>query len=196
VIKNKSGQKTVIYAHDTDGAYTGDAANITAQISKDGGSLANTNDANPTEIGGGLYAFDNTAPETNWDSLYVLIASSSTAGVKIDPVINNYLEKNQLSQKVAVYAYDSDGGATGQAGVLTAEISEDGGAPAAIAGNPTEIGGGVYYWDIPQNRTDCDLFILIPSSSDSAIYVDPVIIDMRLYGGRLYTQNVGLTVGV
>ena len=60
--KNVTGQGLYIYAHDTsaDAAKTGDAANITATISKDGAAAAATNDTNPTEIGDGVYWFDLT----------------------------------------------------------------------------------------------------------------------------------------
>jgi len=86
--KNKVSQKTVIYAHDTvlDIPRVGDAANITAKISKDGGAQASTNDVNPTEVGSGCYTFDNTQAETNAD-LVITSASSSTSDVAIDPVV-------------------------------------------------------------------------------------------------------------
>ena len=88
MFKNVANQGVYIYAHDTaaDEPKTGDAANITANISKDGGGVAGTNDANPTEIGGGIYWFDLLQEETNADSISI-ISSSSTADIQIDPLI-------------------------------------------------------------------------------------------------------------
>ena len=92
--KNVSGQKIAIYAHDTagDAPKTGDETNITAQISKDGGATAATNDANPTELDAadapGIYIFDLTQAETNAEMI-VFSAVSATAGISIEPVIIN-----------------------------------------------------------------------------------------------------------
>ena len=88
MFKNTADQKCIVFAYDVvaDAPKTGDAANITANISQDGASPAASNDANPTEIGGGLYAFDLTQAETNC-KLFALYAASTTANVKIDPVI-------------------------------------------------------------------------------------------------------------
>lgn len=60
------GDHLMVYAVDTSGVpKTGDAANITCQIRKDGGSWAATNDVNPTEDGNGYYTFTLTAAETS-----------------------------------------------------------------------------------------------------------------------------------
>ena len=92
VYKNIASQKIAVYAHDTsaDAAKTGDAAQITAQISLDGGATAATNDVNPTELDAtdapGIYIFDMTQAETNADML-ILCAVSSTADISIEPVV-------------------------------------------------------------------------------------------------------------
>ena len=84
--KNTDGQKLAVTAIDTStGALkTGDAANITAQISKDGGASAATNDANPMELDAtnhpGVYVFDMLQAETNAD-LISLYAVSATGNV-------------------------------------------------------------------------------------------------------------------
>ena len=84
--KNVANQKITIYAFDTSTNLpkTGDAANITASISKDGASGASSNDVNPTELGGGIYVFDLTQAETNCD-MFTIYASSSTSNVQIVP---------------------------------------------------------------------------------------------------------------
>jgi len=88
IIKNTAGQGLYIYAHDVaaDTAKTGDAAQITATISKDGAAGAATNTANPTEIGGGVYWYPLTQAESNAGAL-ALVPVSATADVQIDPVI-------------------------------------------------------------------------------------------------------------
>ena len=92
LFKNTTSQKIAVYAYDTSGgaAKTGDAANIYAQISKDGGAAASTNDTNPTELSAslvaGVYIFDMTTAETNAEMI-VLSATSSTANILLEPVI-------------------------------------------------------------------------------------------------------------
>lgn len=81
-----------VYAWDNDNGIpkTGDAANITGQLSKNGNSFVATTDVNPTEIGYGVYVFNMSQSETNAD-LLVLSASSTTLGVVIQPVLANTL---------------------------------------------------------------------------------------------------------
>jgi hypothetical protein len=87
LFKNVASQKAVVFAYDktTGVAQTGDAANITASVSKDGGAPSASNDTNPTEIGGGWYAFDLTQAETNCD-LFLLYAASSTGSILVTGV--------------------------------------------------------------------------------------------------------------
>jgi len=95
IYKNVASQKLAVYAYDpttaagTDPSKTGDAANITAQISKDGAASAATNDTNPTELDAtdhpGVYIFDLTQAETNAD-LILLSAASATSNILLDPV--------------------------------------------------------------------------------------------------------------
>lgn len=94
--KNTASQKIAVYAYDattaagTDPSKTGDAANITARISKDGAASAATNDVNPTELDStnhkGIYLFDLTQAETNAD-MVIITAKSSTANIIIDPIM-------------------------------------------------------------------------------------------------------------
>ena len=92
IYKNVASQKIAVFAWDTanDTEKTGDAANITAQISKDGAACAATNDTNPTELDStdapGVYIFDMTQAETNCD-LLILFAKSSTSDIKLEPVL-------------------------------------------------------------------------------------------------------------
>ena len=92
MLKNIASQKLAVLAWDgaAGAAKTGDAANITAQISKDGAACAASDDTNPTELDAtdapGVYLFDLTQAETNAD-LVVLQAASATANIIFRPVI-------------------------------------------------------------------------------------------------------------
>lgn len=89
--KNIASQKVGVFAWDTaaDAPKTGDAANITAQITKDFGTPAATDDVNPTELDPtdhpGVYYFNLTQAETNADNL-IISAVSSTADINLDPL--------------------------------------------------------------------------------------------------------------
>ena len=90
--KNQGGQKILVYARDTsaDEPKGGDAANITAYLSKDAASPAQTNDVNPTELHAtnakGVYVFELTQEEPNCDVL-MLYPQSSTSNVELEPVV-------------------------------------------------------------------------------------------------------------
>ena len=95
IYKNVASQKIGVYAYDptvtpgTSPSKTGDAANITAEISLDGAASTATNDVNPTELDAtdhpGIYLFDLTQAETNAD-LINISAVSATSNVLLDPV--------------------------------------------------------------------------------------------------------------
>jgi len=82
--KNTAGQKITVFAFNTTTAapVTGDAANITADLSKDDATPAAIADTNPAEISRGFYSFDVTQAETNADKLHI-IAASTTANVVV-----------------------------------------------------------------------------------------------------------------
>jgi hypothetical protein len=88
--KNRAGQKIPVFAVDSTGSpKTGDAANISAQISLDCAATAATDDAAPSELDAtdapGVYYFNMLTAETNAD-LIILFAKSSTSGVVLRPV--------------------------------------------------------------------------------------------------------------
>jgi len=92
MFKNTSSQKVAVFAWDNSlgVAKTGDAANISAQISIDGAATAATDDAAPTELDAtdapGIYIFDMLQAETNGD-LIVIAPVSSTSDIVLRPVI-------------------------------------------------------------------------------------------------------------
>jgi len=87
--KNQSNQKLVFVVKDFYSGLlvSGDASNITATISKDGGAFSSLSDVNPDEIGSsGFYYFTLTQNETNADAIIFNIVSSTSTSV-IDPIV-------------------------------------------------------------------------------------------------------------
>jgi hypothetical protein len=90
--KNTASQKVTLLAIDTstNTPKTGDAANLTAYVSKDDGAVTVLGDTSATELDAtnapGLYAFDLTQTETNAHKL-VFSGKSSTANIKLVPQI-------------------------------------------------------------------------------------------------------------
>ena len=82
--KNIASQQFVVFAFNatTNLPLTGDAANITATISKDFAADVATNDVNPTETQKGFYVFDATQAETNADEIQIF-PSSVTANIQV-----------------------------------------------------------------------------------------------------------------
>lgn len=100
--KNKTGQYIYVLAVNqlTGEKVTGDAANITAEWSKDGGTSAATNDTNPTEIDAtdhpGLYGFLMTQTETNCD-IGLMTPVSATDDIVLDPVEVHFFDPGALT---------------------------------------------------------------------------------------------------
>jgi hypothetical protein len=84
MLKNTAGQKWRVFAFNrtTNSPVTGDAANITAKISLDYGSLTALTDTNPIEAEDGYYYFDLSAAETN-ANIVELFPESSTSDVQV-----------------------------------------------------------------------------------------------------------------
>lgn len=88
MFKNVASQKIIVFAFDSTNntPKTGDAANITAYISKDFGAVTVLGDTTATEMDAtnakGYYLFDVTQTETNADCIMVS-AKSSTANIVV-----------------------------------------------------------------------------------------------------------------
>jgi len=86
--KNVASQKITLFAftYTTGAPKTGDAANLTAYVSKDDGAVTVLTDTSATELDAtnapGWYSFDVTQTETNADKL-VFSAKSATANVTV-----------------------------------------------------------------------------------------------------------------
>lgn len=83
--KNKSGQKLIAFLYDSTSAVkagrTGDAANLTARVSINGGAAATLADTSASEIDStnlpGWYQWDLSAAETNGNILVFRVTSST-----------------------------------------------------------------------------------------------------------------------
>lgn len=100
--KNTEGQKWLVYAWNATNntAVTGDAANITAKLSKDYGTLTALGDTNPTELETGFYLFDLTQAETDADDLY-LVPVSGTVNVNVIAMPHRMNTDELLAVKIA-----------------------------------------------------------------------------------------------
>jgi len=104
--KNVANQKVLIFAWDSGNSVpkTGDAGNITAHITKDGGGAVQSNDVNPSELDAtnlkGIYAFNLTQEESNCD-LFCLVAKSSTPDIIIAPVVVYTVERDDYKADVS-----------------------------------------------------------------------------------------------
>lgn len=110
--KNVAGQTWLAFAFNraSGNPVTGDAANITALISKDHGTATALATPSPTEIAAGYYRFTLTQAETNADALD-LIVTSATSGVQasaIDPRLYPSVGTGDGEFPVTVNVYNAD----------------------------------------------------------------------------------------
>ena len=161
MIKNLASQKVVFQAIDaaTGLPKTGDAANITAYLSKDDGTVTILGDTTATEMNAtnaaGLYLFDLTQSETNADKL-VFSGKSATANIALIPVViytrpaNASLFAISGAGEVTVgtnndktgYTASSVSDKTGYALSVTPAVAGD--AMTLTAGERTSIGTAVW----------------------------------------------------
>lgn len=115
--KNVAGQKITFLAINTatNQPMTGDAANLTAYVSKDDGAVTVLADTSATEIeatnAAGLYSFDLAQAETNMNK-GVFSGKSSTANVKLIPQIIQTVPANFAETAIST------------AGAVTADTKE------------------------------------------------------------------------
>jgi len=155
--KNTASQKIVLFVFDysTGAPKTGDAANLTAYVSKDDGSVTVLGDTSATELDAtnakGLYSFDVTQSETNADKL-IFSGKSSTANVTMVPVTiytrTRVIRKNTAFSAFTFMMRDSTTHAPKTGVTVTATRSLDGGSFAACTNSPTEIASGWYKIDL------------------------------------------------
>lgn len=132
MFKNLAGQKIRVLALDSAGApKTGDAANITAYIAKDRGTLTALTDTTATEISAtnapGVYEFDVSQTESNCD-VFDITGKSATAGVSIVPQLNQHTVRAQL------FATGTVGGTPSTTSIPTSALSIAGAAADQFKG--------------------------------------------------------------
>lgn len=187
--KNVSGQKVYVYAYNqTTGApATGDAANITAQISKDAATSAATNDTNPAELDAtdhpGVYVFDMTVAETNADVL-MISAVSSTANVVIEPIELRTIEphywaeieyrrdeSNAQDEYAVTWFRDSNVQLAAAVGSPTIEVEKMDGTTLVASTAMTEVGsfGTCKYTESTNRQTVGESYkVVVTASIDGA----------------------------
>lgn len=92
--------------------------------------------------------------------------------------MSNFLYKNFAGQNIYVVATSLSTGrrVAGLAAGITGQISKDGGSFLATNDtNPTDLGDGVYVFNLTQAETNADVVILTSTSSNSDIVLDVVI---------------------
>lgn len=128
IYKNAGSQKVAVFAYDktTGLPKTGDAANITAYLSKDWGAAAAITDTNPTEMDAtnmaGWYAFDVSQAETNAEVM-IIAPKSATANVVID--------------QAQVFTENLAANRTGTVGSVTGAVGSVAGAVASVTAGVT-----------------------------------------------------------
>lgn len=124
LIRNTSGQKWRVFAFDrtNNEPVTGDAANITAKISKDYGTATALADTNPTETEDGYYLFDLTKSETNAANL-AIYPESSTADVQVVGVPGSQSAEALAPAETTAVSGDVPFDLVG--GVVAAELPEE-----------------------------------------------------------------------
>ena len=150
MFKNTAGQKITLLAIDTatNLPKTGDAANLTASVQLDDGSVADLTDTSATEVDAtkmpGLYTFDLTQAESNGDkALYS--GRSSTSGVRIVPLLVYTLPANFSGLSISGGVAQADvrqsmgiaimGTGTVTSGATTTSIPTSACSPAGAASN-------------------------------------------------------------
>lgn len=152
MFKNVASQKITVYAFDstTNLPKTGDAANLTAYVSKDDGTLTVLGDTSATEVdatnGKGYYIFDLAQAETNGDKL-LFTCKSSTSNIvvlgmpaivyTVPPSFTAFVTPTGATVGSVTGAV---GSVTGAVGSVTGAVGSVTGAVGSVTGN---VGGSV-----------------------------------------------------
>ena len=176
MFKNVASQKIAMLAVDsaTGRPKTGDAANLTAYLSKEFGTVTALGDTSATEMSAtnapGWYWWDVTQAETNADAL-LFSGKSSTSGVDLvgalvytvpanftalavstagAVVIQQRVRKNQALSNFHFLMTDSTthNPVTGKSVTVT-RLLDGGSFGAGTIGSATEVANGMYRVDIP-----------------------------------------------
>jgi len=148
VFKNVASQKVTLLVIDTaaNTPKTGDAANLTAYVSKDDGAVTALTDTSASELDAtnapGLYSFDLTQAESNADKL-LFSAKSSTSGIRVVPLLV-YTRANNINDLVIDASGNLTAGITGNiTGNLSGSVGSVSGAVGSVTGAVGSVTGNV-----------------------------------------------------
>jgi hypothetical protein len=171
--KNVVNQKWTVFAFDetTNIEKTGDAANITGTLYRDGVSDVIA-DTNPTELGGGYYAFDLEQGETNGDNI-VIVPVSATANIQVvgcPPALYTVppnfpsigIESDGDLTKVNLCDANTD--MRGTDGVDTAAMRGTDGANTTTPPTASTIAAAVWSYVVENSRTALYFFRIIKAA--------------------------------
>lgn len=156
ILRNVAGQKLTVIAINvtTNLVVSGDAANITATISLDGGAPAASNDVNPTELGTtGQYQFDLTQAETD-GALFVVAPVSSTSNVIVIALPSNAIYTVAQVPDVNMLQISGDASAADNLEAMfdgTGYTNANAPAIQSQIGTPSDLGSGA---DVASNLSD------------------------------------------
>ena len=204
MFKNVASQKIALFAFDsaTGLPKSGDAANISAYLSKDYGTVTQLTDTSATEMDAtnakGWYLFDVTQTESNCD-VALFSGKSSTSGIVVVGVlmplfpanftalgvstaggvlIQARLKKN-TALRLVFQMTDSTTHVPKTGATVTVTRSIDGGAfGASSAGTATEIAYGYYYIDLVAGDLNGNVVAIRATASGSddkgaVLYLEP-----------------------
>ena len=158
MLKNVAGQKLIVFAFDstTNLPKTGDAANITAYVSKDFGTVTVLGDTSAAEMDAtnakGYYLFDLTQAETNADTLLFSAKSSTANIVVVGAPATVYTQLPRIRKNAALAAFpflmtDNVNHAPATGKTVTASRSLDGALTFTNFGTVVEMANGWYKVD-------------------------------------------------
>ncbi len=166
LLKNVAGQNFTfeLIAAATDTGLTGQASNIVARVSKDGGAQAATV-GTFTELGNGAYNYAPTQAETNANCISILITCPNAIPFNLT-FLTGGLHKNLAGQHVGFGMMTVSGLADASA-TVSVFVSKDGGAQAGGGGTVTNLGSGQYDYAPTQAETNgTNVSFLFTATSD------------------------------
>lgn len=151
--KNVAGQNFTfeLIAAATDTGLTGQAGNIVAYVSKDGGAQASAA-GTFTELGNGVYNYAPTQAETNANCISILITCPNAIPFCLI-FLTGGLHKNVANQHIG-FAMITVSGLADASATVSVFTSKDGGAQGSGGGTVTNLGNGQYDYAIPQAETN------------------------------------------
>lgn len=203
-----SGQKLIVFAFDstTNLPKTGDAANLTAYVSKDYGSVTVLGDTSATEMDStnakGYYLFDLTQGETNADTL-LFSAKSSTANIVVIGVPGTVFTTPPNFNKAIIDSaglQDANVVKVGPSGSGTAQTAKDLGASATQTGDAYAVVNDLTFGNAklvrsttPANTLSVDSSHRVPATVASGDDADAATILGRVTAARAgYWDNLNV----